>query len=105
MRLDFWHRKPSMKELHDAERRGAERYASHIHLDELRASLEETHGEIARLEATVYSREGLLREALAYVPEGALAECIAAAIGPAPKMTGIVALASGGFAEVSYAAN
>lgn len=105
MKLAFWHHSPSVHELQSAEQRGAERYARHVHLDELRASLEATHGEIARLEAVAYGLESLLREAQLHLPDGDLADKVAAAIGPAPQLTGVVALAGGGFMEVPRAVN
>ena len=78
MRLDFWNRKPSVYELEAAERKGAERYAKHVGLAELRQTIEDLRAE-----------------------NEALKEGIAMLTGTsAPELTPIVATPDGDFVRV-----
>lgn len=100
MRLDFWHRKASRAELIAAEQAGFDRYKRHTGLEALNRTMAEAREESNALESRVYELEALLSHARQRLTDAALIEVIDAVIGPDPESTKLIALPTGGFAEV-----
>ena len=97
MRLDFWHRKASPRELVAAEQRGFERYKAHTDLNGIRRQMAEVREQCNALELRIYELESLLSHSRPYVTDEALRDAIDDKIGPDPEATSLVATFGGGF--------
>ena len=97
MRLFFWHRKASTRELIEAQQRGFDRYKAHTDLDGLRRQMAEVREQNNALDLTIYELEALLSHARPFVTDAALREAIDNKIGPDPEATKLVATFDGDF--------